>query len=147
MYAFRVTEEIAASPGRVWRALCDPGEVVSWDTGVSEAIDAPDDYPAVGQHVRWRYRQGAFRVLHDRPVEVRAERLLRAALSVGPYRFDETYTLAARVGGCRLTADLVVRVTVPVVGRVIARRWIGPRTRAAVAGSLAALKEWCERRP
>lgn len=144
MYGFRVTEEIAAAPARVWHALCDPAEVVAWDTGVAGALDAPADYPRPGQHVRWRTRHGLFRVLHDRPLEVRPERTLRAALALGPYRFDETYTLEARPGGCRLTADLVVRVPMPVVGALVARRWVGPRMRAAMEASLHALGRWCE---
>jgi hypothetical protein len=147
VYAFRVSEQIAAPPARVWRALCDPAEVVAWDTGVAEALDAPPDYPQPGQHVRWRFRHGWFRILHDRPLEVRSERTLRAALSVGPYRFDETYTLATLPDGCRLTADLVVRVAVPVVGGIVARRWIGPRLRSGVMDSLARLRQWCEPRP
>lgn len=147
MYAFRVTEEIAAPPARVWRALCDPAEVVAWDTGVAAALDAPAAYPQPGQHVRWRTRHGVYRILHDRPLEVRRERRLHAALALGPYRFDETYTLEGAAGGCRLTADLTVSVAVPIVGGLVAQWWIGPRTRTAVAASLAALKGWCAARP
>ena len=67
--------------------------MVQWDTGVAAALDAPANYPQPGQHVRWRYRNGPFRILHDRPQDVVAERRLRSLLSVGPFRFDETYTL------------------------------------------------------
>jgi hypothetical protein len=122
-------------------------EVVQWDTGVAAAIDAPPDYPQPGQYVRWRYRNGPFRTLHDRPQEVVPERTLRALLSVGPFRFDETYTLAPHDGGCRLTAAMQVVVPVPVVGGLIARLYLGPRTRETVSTSLGAIKRHCEVHP
>ena len=144
MYSFRVTVDIAAPPARVWRALCDPAEVVQWDTGVEEALDAPPDYPQPGQHVRWRYSNGPFRTLHDRPQEVVPERTLRSLISIGPFRFDETYTLEASAGGCRLTASMEARAPVPVVGWLIERVYLGPQSRRTVAASLEAIKRHCE---
>ncbi|MCH8816064.1 MAG: SRPBCC family protein [Chloroflexi bacterium] len=147
MYAFTLGTAIDATPARVWRALCDPAEVVQWDTGIEQALDAPADYPQPGQHVRWRYTNGPFRMLHDRPQEVEPERLLRALLSVGPFRFDETYTLEARDGRCHLTAAMEVRVPVPVIGWAVERLYLGPQTRRTVAASLQALKRHCENQP
>jgi polyketide cyclase/dehydrase/lipid transport protein len=144
MYAFTVTEEIDAPTGRVWRALCDPVEVVQWDTGVAAALDAPADYPQPGQHVRWRYTNGPFRILHDRPQEVVRERTLRSLLRVGPFRFDETYTLEARGQGCHLSATMEVRASFGVIGWLVERAYLGVRTRATVAASLAAIKRHCE---
>ncbi len=144
MYEFNVTVEIDATPARVWRALCDPAEVVQWDTGVAEALDAPPDYPQPGQHVRWRYTNGPFRLLHDRPQEAVPERRLRSLLAVGPLRFDETYTLEPRDAGCRLTASMLVRVPLPVLGTLIERLYVGPTTRATVTASLQAIKRHCE---
>ena len=146
MYAFTVHVDIAAPPARVWNALCDPAQVVQWDTGVAAALDAPADYPQAGQHVRWRYRHGPFRTLHDRPQEVIPERRLRALLSVGPFRFDETYTLEAHAGATRLSAGLEVWAPAGVVGRLIERLYLGPRAQAAVTSSLQAIKAHCERR-
>jgi uncharacterized protein YndB with AHSA1/START domain len=145
MYAFSVSVQIGAPAGRVWRALCDPAEVVQWDTGVIEAIDAPADYPQPGQHVRWRYANGPYRTLHDRPQEVVAERTLRSLISVGPTEMDETYTLEPIDGGTRLTARMLVRVTWPIVGIVAERAVFGPAARRAVTASLAAIKVHCER--
>jgi uncharacterized protein YndB with AHSA1/START domain len=145
MYSFSVAVEIAAPPSRVWRALCDPVEVVQWDTGVAGAIDAPADYPRPGQHVRWRYANGPFRTLHDRPQEVVPDRTLRSLISVGPTRMDETYTLEAADGGTRLTAAMLVRVPWPVAGALAARWVFGPAARKAVTASLAAIKRHCER--
>ena len=146
MYLFTVRADVGASPGRVWRALCDPTEVAEWDTGIVEAIDAPADYPQPGQHVQWRYANGPYRTLHDRPQEVVAERTLRSLITVGPTEMDETYTLEAIDGGTHLTARMLVRVTWPIVGMVAERAMFGPAARRAVTASLAAIKVHCERR-
>jgi uncharacterized protein YndB with AHSA1/START domain len=146
MYSFAASVEIDAPPSRVWRALCVPAEVVRWDTGVVEAIDAPVDYPQPGQHVRWRYSNGPFRLLHDRPQEVVAERTLRSLISVGPTEMDETYTLQAIDGGTRLTATMLVWVPWPVAGVIAERALFGPATRRAVTDSLQAIKRHCEAR-
>lgn len=145
MYSFSVGVEIDAPPARVWRALCDPAEVAQWDTGIEGAIDAPADYPQPGQYVRWRYANGPYRTLHDRPQEVVAERTLRSLISVGPTEMDETYTLEAIDGGTRLTARMLVRVTWPIAGVLAERLVFGPASRRAVAASLAAIKVHCER--
>lgn len=144
MYAFDVSVVIAAAPERVWRALCDPAEVVQWDSGVVEALDAPPDYPRRGQHVRWRYANGPFRVLHDRPLDVVPNHRLRSALAVGPVKFDETYTLDARDGGVLLTAAMLVQAPVPLLGSLLERTWAGPAAKSAVTQSLAAIKKHCE---
>ncbi len=147
MYSFVVSVEIAVAPARVWRALCDPAEVVQWDTGVVEAIDAPADYPQAGQLVRWRYTNGPYRTLLDRPQEVVPERTLRSLINVGPTEMDETYTLLVIDGGTRLTARMLVRVRWPIVGVIAGRLVFGPATRRAVTASLAAIKAHCERSP
>lgn len=144
MYSFNLTVDIRASSARVWHALCDPSEVVQWDTGVEGALDAPPDYPQPGQHVRWRYSVGPFRVLHDRPQDVAPERRLRSLISIGPFHFDETYTLDRRDGACRLTAAMEVAAPLPPVGWLVERLYLGPRTRAAVSASLDAIKKHCE---
>lgn len=144
VYALAVNIDINASPARVWHALCDPAEVVQWDVGTCAALDAPPDYPQPGQHVRWRCRHGVFRILHDRPHEVVRERKLRSLLRVGHFYFDETYTLAARGGGCRLTAALEVRLPLGVIGWAFERLYLGPHTRATVQASLDAIKRHCE---
>ena len=145
MYSFSVTVEINAPAARVWRALCDPAEVVVWDTGIEGAIDAPADYPQPGQYVRWRYSNGPYRTLHDRPQEVVAERTLRALISVGPTEMDETYTLEEIESGTRLTARMLVRVTWPIAGVLAERMVFGSASRRAVTASLAAIKVHCER--
>ncbi|MEX1255632.1 MAG: SRPBCC domain-containing protein [Dehalococcoidia bacterium] len=144
MFSFDVTIDITAPPARVWRALCDPAEVVQWDTGVVEALDAPADYPQPGQHVRWRYSEGPFRLLHDRPQEVVPERTLRSLIAIGPARFDETYTLEPRDRGCRLTAAMIVRAPLWLGGPIAERFYVGPTSCKTVTASLAAIKRYCE---
>lgn len=147
MYTFTVETDIDATPSRVWRALSDPAEVVQWDTGVVEAIDAPPDYPQPGQYVRWRYANGPYPILHDRPQEVVPNRRLRSLISVGPSRMDETYTLTPTTSGTHLSAKMIVRVTWPFVGIVAARAVFGPAARKSVAASLRAIKRHCETQP
>jgi len=146
VYEFILSEDIDAPAARVWRALCDPVEVVQWDRGVTAALDAPPDYPQPGQHVRWRSANGPFRLLHDRPQEVVAERRLRSLLRLGPLHFDETYTLEGQgSGGCRLTVTMQLRATFGVIGWLLERAYLGPRTRATVGASLRAIQRHCEK--
>ena len=144
MYRFSTSVDVAAPRARVWRALCDPAEVVQWDTGVLEALDAPADYPQPGQHVRWRYNEGPFHILHDRPQEVVPERTLRSFIAIGPARFDETYTLESHDGGTRLTALMIVKAPLWLGGPVAERLYVGPTSRRTVAASLEAIKRHCE---
>jgi uncharacterized protein YndB with AHSA1/START domain len=144
MYTFTITVDIDAPPARVWRALCDPAEVVVWDTGVVEAIDAPPDYPQPGQRVRWRYANGPYKELLDQPQEVVPERTLRSLIKVGPTRMDETYTLEPTAGGTQLSARMLVRMPWPIVGVIAERVVFGPATRRTVSASLRAIKGHCE---
>jgi hypothetical protein len=142
---FAETIEIAAAPERVWRALTDPAEVVVWDTGIVAPIDAPPDYPRPGQHVRWRYRLGPLSlVLHDRPTDVVPAAALRSSIRLGPFGFDETYTLRADGPTTRLTADLSLASTVPVVGSLLEKLIGVPLARSTVRLSLAAIRRHCE---
>jgi hypothetical protein len=144
LYRIEVSVEIAAPPSRVWRALCDPDEVVRWDSGVITALDAPPDYPRAGQHVRWRYRSRLFPVLTDRPQEVVPEQKLRSILHVGPYDMDETYLLTPVPPGCHLAALVGLEVRLPLMGALVERLYAGPSTRRSFETSLAALKRYCE---
>lgn len=129
---------------RVWRALCNPDEVVRWDVAVVEALDAPADYPRPGQHVRWRCRTRLWRILHDRPREVIEGEKLRSLLALGFSRLDETYMLTAPAAGCRLDLDLELKVALPLLGGVIERLYAGADTRRGFEASLAGLKRHCE---
>jgi Polyketide cyclase / dehydrase and lipid transport len=146
MQRFVETVEIGASPERVWQALTRPDEVVRWDTGVVEPLDAPPDYPRPGQHVRWRYRLGPLPLLlRDRPTRVERASVLRSSIRLGPFDFDEIYTLrAAGPSSTALTADLSLTSRVPLLGRLLEWSVGRPLARSTVRGSLAALKSHCE---
>lgn len=107
-------------------------------------MDAPPGYPHPGQHVRWRYSNGPFRTLHDRPQEVEPEQTLRSLISIGPFSFDETYTLEDTDTGCRLLAMMALRAQPPLLGWILELAYLGPATRKTVAASLRAIKRYCE---
>ena len=94
--------------------------------------------------MRWRYSNGPFRILTDRPQDVRPNRRLRSLLTVGPFRFDETYDLDDSGTSCILTAAMDVSVPVPVLGFLIERSYLGPSTKRTVVASLGAIKRHCE---
>jgi len=144
---FAETIEIAADPERVWRALSIPAEVVCWDAGVVEPLDAPPDYPRAGQHVRWRYRLGRLPlILHDRPTQVERASVLRSSIRLGPFDFDEIYTLRKEgPSATQLTAELSLASTVPILGSLLERIVGRPLARSTVRSSLAAIKRHCER--
>jgi uncharacterized protein YndB with AHSA1/START domain len=144
MPAIHLTTTINAPIGRVWRALCDPPEVVQWDATVVEALDAPPDYPQPGQHVLWRIA-GSEALLHDRPQDVEAPSRLHSLLAFGRDEMDETYALTAIDNGTtRLDCTVEVSNSTPVVGWLIARVRSLPEARKAFAASLANLKRHCE---
>jgi uncharacterized protein YndB with AHSA1/START domain len=138
------TTQIGAPIDRVWRALCDPGEVTQWAGGVIEALDAPPDYPRPGQTVRWRYNSERWLELLDRPQEVVPLQKLRSILQLGPYYMDETYSLTAWEGGTMLTTTVELTVRRSVIGPLLERLWAGREVRKGFEASLAGLKRYCE---
>ena len=149
MIEFEETVEIATGVERVWRALTIPAEVVQWDTGIVEPIDAPPDYPQPGQHVRWRYRLGPIPlILNDRPSEVVQNSTLRSSIDLGPFAFDEIYELdSSDPKLTRLTAKLTLSSPAPIVGSLLERVAGAPLARATVRTSLQAIKRHCEATP
>lgn len=143
---FSETVQIATGVERVWRALTVPAEVVQWDSGVIEPIDAPADYPQPGQHVHWRYRYGPIPlILDDHPSEVVPDSILRSSIRLGPFAFDETYRLSSPEPLVTLlTAKLALSSTVPVIGSLLERVAGAPLARATVRTSLQAIKRHCE---
>jgi hypothetical protein len=149
MRTFRESTRIAADRARIWRALTVPSEVIQWDTGVVEPIDAPSDYPRPGHRVRWRYRLGPVPlILHDQPKEVLPVETFRSSIRLGPFQFEETYEIASEAPGrSRLTAELTVASAIPLVGALLARLVGYPLARATVRASLQSIKRHCEAAP
>lgn len=148
MITIVMSRRIRAGTDRVWRALTLPDEVARWDPNIVAAIDAPPDYPKPGQHVRWRYRlHGVPLILHDRPLEVIARERLRSAISLGLFRFDETYTLRPEKNDAahtRLGMKLIASNAVPVVGGVLDRFGVRGLATQIVATSLESIQRFCE---
>ena len=142
-YAIDLTTEIDVPPSRVWRALCDPAEVILWDTTVDAALDAPADYPKLGQHVRWRCK-GTKTLLHDHPQNVQPERRLHSLLAFGRQHLDETYTLTATPSGTRLDLHIDLTLTTPAIAPLLLRFIDGPAVQRAFEASLTNLKYYCE---
>jgi hypothetical protein len=142
-YTIDITEDIAAPPERVWRALCSPSEVTRWDTNVIAALDAPPDYPQPGHHVQWRCKSTS-ELLHDRPQHVEADRRLHSLLEFGRQRMDETYLLTETPAGTRIDLHVELRVRAPFIAGVILRFVDGAAARRDFGTSLANLKRHCE---
>jgi hypothetical protein len=136
---------------RVWRALCDPSEVIRWDERIISLEEPALDYPSPEHAARWRYRLGSVAVdLLDRPVEVLARQRLRHAMSIGSFEFEETYTLADDGGGehTRLSLRFSSSVnSIPVVGGSLDRFDVRRLGSEIVDGNLRAIVKWCENHP
>lgn len=141
--------EIAADRARVWHALTEPASVVVWDVGIIAPLDAPADYPQPGQVVRWSYRLlGLPTTLVDRPQEVVPLVRLRTLITLAFLRIDETYTLEPLPGnpeGTRLTAQLYLSNTLPLLSGVFDRHLGRGLATSTVRESLGAIRDFCEK--
>ncbi len=139
---------INARPGRVWRALTQPRELVRWDERIVEPIDVPADYPKEGQHARWRSRSGGVQVvIHDRPQQVVPGTRLHSSVAVGLFRFEATYTLhieAGEPGKTRLGLKLVANNAMPMMGGELDRFAVRRMAVEHVDTSLRSVQKWCE---
>jgi len=139
---------IESPPGRVWRALTVPEEVIRWDERMLALRDPVPGHPTEGRQACWRYRLGAIAVdLHDLPLEVVSERRLRSAVSLGLFRFEETWTLDASrdLAHTRLALRIVSSNSVPLVGGILDRFAVRKLTSERVDAKLRAIRSWCER--
>lgn len=137
---------VGAPRARVWRALTDPAEVIRWDESLLALLAPAGDYPRVGQHVRWRCHLGTVPVvLHDRPLEVILEQRLRSDVSMGLFRFDQTWSLADEAEErTRLGLRLAASNSIAVVGGAVDRFDVRRMAAEYVDTKLRALQKWCE---
>ena len=128
---------VPASRGRVWRALTEPRELAVWNPGRVAAPDPAEGYPTPGRPVRWQCRvERVPVVLCECPVEVIPREKLRSAMSLGPFRFEATYTLVrAAEGQTQLGLRVVAANVIPVAGGVLDRFEVR-RVAARFAGSV-----------
>ena len=142
---------IGAAPARVWRALTQAAEVVRWDERVIALEEPASEYPRVGRSVRWRYRLGSVPVLvREQPLEVVPDSKLRSSVSLGLFRFDETFQLTSEPGDgerTRLMLKLVASNSVPVVGGALDRFAVRRLATEFVDAKLRSVQKWCEAPP
>lgn len=142
---------VSANRDRVWRALTVPEELIRWDEKLVALLHPADDYPLVGQQVRWRYRLGATAVtLRNSLLEVVPKERLRSATTMGLFRFDETFTLGHEIGEperTRLQLKLVAANSVPVVGGLLDRFAVRSLAVELVDRKLRSIQKWCENHP
>jgi uncharacterized protein YndB with AHSA1/START domain len=142
---------IGAARARVWRALTEAAEVVRWDERVIALEEPASEYPRVGRSVRWRYRLGSVPVLlHEQPLEVVPDSKLRSSVSLGLFRFDETFQLSSEPGDgerTRLMLKLVASNSVPVVGGALDRFAVRRLAAEFIDAKLRAVQKWCEAPP
>jgi hypothetical protein len=145
-----MSRAIGADPEAVWRALTQPSQLARWDPRIVALLDPIPGYPRVGQRVRWRYRLGSVEVITHQTVRTAIEQqTLHSAISLGLFRFDETYTLVREGAGpqTRLTLKWVTSNSVPVVGGLVDRFAVRRMSASLVDARLAAVQKWCENAP
>jgi len=136
---------IHAPRGRVWDALRSPSERIRWDRSILALLEPADDYPSVGREARWRYRLGSVSVvLRERPLEVIARERLRSDVSLGLFRFVQTWSLADEADATRLGIHLVAASSISVVGGTVDRFDVRRLAAEYVDDKLRALRQWCE---
>ena len=142
---------IGARRERVWIALTNPQELMSWDEAIVSPIEPVSNYPQVGETVAWRYLLGTIPVvLRDQPLEVEPCELLRNSMVLGLFRFERTFTLTTELGDCeqtRITLKLVSSNSVPMVGGQLDRFSVRRMATKLVDANLRSLQKWCEQDP
>ena len=140
-----LSTRVRARRDHVWLALCTPADRLRWDPALLSLLEAPEDYPAVGQQARWRCRQGSVTViLRDRPVEIIAGARLRSEVALGLFRFVQTWTLHDEAGDTRVGLQLAARSSIAVVGGTVDRFDVRRLAAEYVDSRLRGLREWCE---
>ena len=147
---------IAAEPQRVWRALTDPSECISWDENRISALDATKSYPVPEETFRWHYRMGSVPiVMREQPLEVVTGRKLHSKVTLGSLHFDQTFTLnieqdpdSENEGAKTLLGMKVVASnSAPILGAMIDRFEVRRLTVDRVDATLRAITKWCEGSP
>lgn len=136
---------IHAPRSKVWRALSSPAELIRWDRSILALLEPADDFPSVGGEARWRYQLGSVPViLRDRPLEVVTGQKLRSEVSLGLFRFEQSWSLADEADATRLGVHLAANNSIPVVGGVVDRFDVRRLAAEYVDGKLRSLRSWCE---
>ena len=137
---------IEAEPRCVWRALTEPDELCAWDENLLAPVDPPSDYPCAESPQRWRYLLGGVQlILHERPLDIAAERRLQSALTLGGMKLEQTYSLAPEgEARTRVSIRITAGNAIPVLGATIDRFEVRQLVTERVDRLLRALQKWCE---
>ncbi len=150
MITSAISTAITANRERVWRALTTPSELIRWDDQIVALLDPVPGYPSVGQRVRWRYHIGSVQIVaHQTIREIRPRERLQSAISLGLFRFDETYDLADELqtpDRTRLSLKLVASNSIPVVGGLLDRFAVRRLSAELIDARLRSIQKWCENR-
>ena len=106
-----------------------------------------DGCPEVGTEARWRYRlRGVPVVLRDRPLEVTPGQRLHSDVTLGLFRFEQTWSLgpAETSDHTRLGLHLAAASSMAVVGGTVDRFDVRRLAARYVDEKLRALRGWCE---
>lgn len=142
---------VGSDPGRVWRALSAPEELIRWDEQLEALLDPTEDYPQTGQQIRWRCRLGNISVVqHMSLLEVVPRERLRSTTRLGLFRFEETFTLDSEAGDphrTRLQLKWIAENSIPVVGGLLDRFAVRRLATSLIDSKLRAIQKWCESHP
>ena len=141
-----MSKVIRSPRDRVWSALTNPGEMIRWDAR-RRSLEAPaPGYPRLGQRAHWLCEVGSLQVrCVETPLEVLPAARLRTDVSLGSFRFEETYTLVdEEPSGTRLSLALASRNSVPLFGNELDRFDVRRMCAERVDASLSLLQRWCE---
>jgi len=139
---------IASPPESIWEALTERSQVLQWRPGAVEVLDPDASYPTPGERVRWRCLvRGLPLVLEDTPLLVLPGECLHARLSLGLFRFEETFrlgTLPTEPKRTRLGIKIAASNQMPVLGGALDRFAVREFATQLAATYLQAVRDWCE---
>ena len=136
-----LTAVVDAGTKGVWRAITDPAELIRWDASALALIEPGEDWPVLGQALVWRYQLGSVPLrLKDTPVEIVPEKRLRSSVSLGSFRFEQSWSLADDGGRTRVGLSIAARSALPMMGGELDRFDVRRLAAEYVDGKLRGLR-------
>ncbi len=148
MISVGLSVRVASHRARVWSALVEPEQALTWRPGQLRSLDAEARWPVAGRAVRFRcHVRGLPLVLHETPVEIRPGARLRLRQALGPLRCESTWALADEPEGnaTRVALRIAAANEVPLLGGVLDRFGVRTLVTELLSDRLDALCGWCER--
>ena len=140
---------VAAPRASIWSALGDAPQALHWRPGAIAVLPPVPGELQPGRVLRLRCLIAAVPiVLEELALEVSREEKLRSELRLGLFRCEETFTLAVADpdgGHTRVGLRITTPSETPLVGESLDRFGVRRFATELASGSLAGLREWCER--